>query len=94
MKKIYKYFFDLMIVAVICLTLVSFIISNGFASKGRKISEIDERISILKNENMLLYNQLTVAKSTQIIEEKSFSAGFVEPSSFLTVLADTPVAFR
>jgi cell division protein FtsL len=94
MNRLYKILSISLPLFAVMLLFSQFIFSNGLASVGSEVHEIDREIDMYAEENDYLRQQLAIAQSLGVIEEKAQALGFSIPTEFVTLPVTVPVALR
>ena len=92
MQKTFR-IFKILISILIFLGLFQVVVSNQLATAGEKLTQIDERIRGLENENERLKRKIAISSSLTTIAEKAEEIGFLKVENFL-YLTEEPFAFK
>jgi hypothetical protein len=79
---------------VIILGVLQFILVNELAGYGSEVQAINQKISILSDENELLTKQVAIANSLTVISEKALASGFIKLKNFITITDIQQVALN
>lgn len=92
MKKTFP-IFKLLILTLIFLGVFQVIVSNKLATAGERLSQIDEEIKALKEENEGLKKEIAISSSLATIAKKAEKSGFLKVENFL-YFTEEPFAFK
>jgi len=92
MQKTFR-IFKILISILIFLGLFQVVVSNQLATAGEKLTQIDEKIRGLENENERLKREIAISSSLTTIAEKAEEIGFLKVENFL-YLTEEPFAFK
>jgi len=79
---------------VLFLAVSQYILSNSFILQSEEIGQIDERISLLANQNEIMLEQVSRARSIAVLNQYAEANGFIKPVSIISISKDIPVALK
>ncbi len=82
----------LVFVAVI-LVIMQVVISNHLIGSGKTVSEIEEELLVIRQENEELRQQIASSSSLLTLGEKAKALGFEKNIHTLFITVESPVAF-
>jgi hypothetical protein len=74
--------------------LAQFLLTNTLVTYGAQINTSDTKAQALMQENILLTQQVAVAKSLATLEARAVLAGFIKPTGILYLDDQPAVAVR
>lgn len=92
MRKTFRIFKILVLILVI-LAAFQIIVSNQLATAGEKLTEIDQEIKFLEEENDRLKREIAISSSLTTIAKKAEEAGYLKTEDFL-YLTEEPFALK
>jgi hypothetical protein len=93
-KLPYKFILVILPIIFIILVVFQYILTNEFASRSRDISDYDQKIEFLKNQNELLLEQVSQTGSMEILEKYAILKGFVKPTNIVSIGYNLPIALN
>jgi hypothetical protein len=79
---------------IVLFGLAQFLLTNTLVTYGARINSSDTKAQTLMQENVLLTQQVAVAKSLATLEARAEASGFVKPTGILYLDDKPAVAVR
>jgi hypothetical protein len=84
---------SLLVGLVLILLIIQVVVSNRIAISGNKITQMEQEINNLNQENSFMNEKIASASSLAVIREKSVNLGFTKNITPFYVSTNLPVAF-
>ena len=92
MKKTFR-IFKILSLIILLLGVFQAVVSSKLATAGERLTQIDEEIKSLEEENERLKKEIAISSSLTTIAKKAEGMGFLRVEDFL-YLTEEPFAFR
>jgi len=79
---------------IVVLSLTRIVVSNIFAVDGIQLDQMQQQISLLNHENMILSEKVYTSSSLTNIASNASSLGFVEEKSQVALSNSSPLALK
>ncbi len=81
-------------IVITILSLIQVVVSNNISTTGIELGKLQDEISLLKKQNIVLREQVLISSSLTNIASRASEMGFKDSSSPLVISRNTPLARR
>ena len=92
--KGYIFIVTILSVTIVALLLIEITLSNQIATKGTALLLIENNTDVLKNQNLIIQQQVLQASALTTIDQKAKELGYVADNTPVYITAPLPLALN